>query len=185
MTLTRRTFPARLAALGAGFLAGLISHAAAQENDRATENSAAPPAAYQFSLTVSGGDEADAIAFSEVSGFSTETAPSPAAEGDENRFVHKLPKGVTHSNLVLKYGVAPANSALLQWIDATMSANDANAIEPRELILTLKDQSGAPLRAWSFSGAWPVNIERYQAAETGETPIRSLAFAYQYSARTQ
>lgn len=183
MTPTRRTVAALLAALGTGFLAAPGSDAAG-ENQPQAPNPAASPAAFHFTVNFSGGDDADAIAFQEVSGISEEAEPAPGAEGGDNSFAHKLPKAAKHSNLVLKYGIAPPGSALLNWVDATMSASLENPVAPREILVTLKDGDGRPLRAWRFAGAFPVKISRHAAsAETGETPIETLELAYTYSAR--
>jgi phage tail-like protein len=114
------------------------------------------PAAFRFTVQVAGSPEHDDAAFQEVSGIPPELEAEILREGGENRFVHALPKAAAHPRLVLKRGIAEPRSPLVLWCKAVLEASLSQPIETRDLTLRLLDETGAPLRAWSFRDAYPV-----------------------------
>ena len=65
-----------------------------------------PPSAFYFKVVLSATAGMSDTSFQEGSGISSEVTTEGVSEGGENRYLHKLPKGVTHSNLELKRGIA-------------------------------------------------------------------------------
>jgi phage tail-like protein len=122
-----------------------------------------PAVAFHFGVWVDGisgssanGATADA-SFQEVSGIKVQFTHDDVAEGGENRFVHRLPKPPTYSNLVLKRGVVAENSRLAQWFSDTLGGTFAKPIRPRAVIVTLRNEKFDPLITWTFENAYPVS----------------------------
>lgn len=119
----------------------------------------APPVAFHFTVGFGAAPPDRDSAFQEVSGIAAEMETETVNEGGENGYVHKLPKGVRHTNLVLKRGVAALSSPLVQWCRAVLEGGLAQPVETRTLQVFLLDAAGQPVRAWSFTRAWPVRWE--------------------------
>lgn len=102
-------------------------------------------------------------------------------EGGENRFVHKLPKAVKHGNLVLKRGIAPNSSALVQWCIKVFEQGVDITMTPMTITVELLNETGQPARSWSFVNAYPVSwqVEGFNATKN-EVAIEKLEFSYQY-----
>jgi phage tail-like protein len=94
-----------------------------------------------------------------VSGIGTQMETESVVEGGENRYVHTLPKSVKHSNLVLKRGIASLTSPLVIWCKATLEAGLAIPVMTQLILVSLLDESGLPLRVWTFENAYPVQWE--------------------------
>ncbi|MCS4308107.1 phage tail-like protein [Rheinheimera pacifica] len=141
------------------------------------------PAFYFRVKFASSGDSAD-TAFQEVSGIGAQLDTEDVVEGGENRFVHKLPKAVKHSNLVLKRGIAPNSSLLVQWCIKVFEQGVDIAITPMTITVELLDETGQPARSWSFVNAYPVSwqVEGFNASKN-EVAIEKLEFSYQYLTR--
>jgi phage tail-like protein len=143
-----------------------------------------PPAAFYFTVALSGSLVAD-MAFSEVSGISTEIELEAVPEGGENRFVHQLPKAIKHGNLELKRGIATMLSPLVLWCKDTLEGEFASRIVPQTVVVMLRGGHGEPLRAWLFNDAYPVkwSVDGFSAIKN-EVAIEHIALAYSYSQRT-
>lgn len=115
-----------------------------------------PPPAFCFDLSIDGG-RVDA-SFQEISGLKVEWTSEEVAEGGQNRFVHKLPLRVRHSNLVLKRGVARRQSALAAWLKTSFQGSFvAQPAQPKNVVVKLLDGGKRPLVKWSLTGAYPVS----------------------------
>lgn len=121
-----------------------------------------PAVAFHFGVWVDGisgssanGATADA-SFQEVSGIKAEFDHDEVVEGGENRFVHRLPKPGRQQNLVLKRGVVVETSRLAQWVGDTLGSTLAKPIEPRTVLVMLRDEKLQPLITWAFINAYPV-----------------------------
>ena len=136
-----------------------------------------PPAAFRFSVEIAG-SPGDAT-FEEVSGLSSEIDAEILREGGENRFVHALPKAATHPHLVLKRGIADLRSPLVRWCEAVLEAGLSQPIETRDLTLRLLDETGVPLRAWSFRDAYPVRwtVDAFQG-DKARVAIEAIELVY-------
>lgn len=89
--------------------------------------------------------------FSEVSGLESTIQVEEYREGGANHFVHKLPGGTTHTNLVLRRGLT-AVSTLWNWYDDTTRGT----ISRRNGTIMLLDRRQLPVMWWNFRNALPV-----------------------------
>jgi phage tail-like protein len=71
-------------------------------------------------------------------------------EGGSNDFVHKLPTRLKYPNIVLKRGVTHED-ALLKWF-----WDSAQAVQRKEMTITLMGPGSKPVRSWAFLNAYPV-----------------------------
>lgn len=150
-------------------------------------NSAAdgyPLPAFYFSVSINQGNRDSA--FSEVSGIEVEVSTEEVVEGGENRFIHQLPKGVKHANLELKRGIAPLESPLVKWCKKIFEDDFDAVMVPRNLTVSLLDQSGVEVRGWQFVGAYPVKwaVEAFNSTKN-EVAIEKIVLCYQYVTRTK
>jgi phage tail-like protein len=93
--------------------------------------------------------------FSECTGLSLEVGTEDYHEGGENRFVHKLPSVGQPPNLVLKRGLT-SSTALWEWF---VKLPESGTVEPKDgevLLQNLEGEERKNVRAWSFTGAYPV-----------------------------
>ena len=65
-----------------------------------------PPSAFYFKVVFGTTLGLTDTSFQEVSGIGAEVEVETVSEGGENRYQHKLPKGIKHPNLELKRGIA-------------------------------------------------------------------------------
>jgi phage tail-like protein len=143
-----------------------------------------PPSAFYFRVSFTArGRNVDA-AFREVGGIGPEMETETVSEGGENRFVHTLPKAVKHPRLVLKRGIAPFDSPLVQWCKSVLEDGLAQPIKPQQLLVVLMDEAGQPLRNWNIQNAYPVRweIEPFQSTKN-EVAIEKIDLCYAYSTR--
>lgn len=143
-----------------------------------------PPTAFYFSVAFGGSNRGPDAAFQEVSGIGTEVDTEKFHEGGENRFVHKLPTGVTHTDLTLTRGVASLDSELVGWCRDIMEGGFVMSIKPRNVIVNLLDSEGDPIRSWSFEAAFPIKWEVQAFNSTkNEVAVEKIILSYAYSTR--
>lgn len=124
--------------------------------------------------------------FQEVSGIGSEIETEPLVEGGENRFVHQLPKGVKHPNLVLKRGLAGRTSQLVRWCLAALEGGLSKPIEPQMVFVMLMNEKSIPLAIWSFANAYPVHWETEGLnSMKNDLAIEKIELVYSYSIREQ
>lgn len=123
-------------------------------------------------------------AFQEVSGIGTEMDGEDVREGGENRGTLRLPTIAKHGPLVLSRAIAAGDSPLVTWCRQVMENGLAEAINTAELNVYLLNDLGDPVRAWTFSGAWPAkwDIDPFNSTKN-EVAIEKIAFNYRYSTR--
>lgn len=143
-----------------------------------------PPSAFYFKVAFSDSSEVSDTSFQEVSGISVEIETEDLVEGGENRFVHRLPKSITHPKLVLKRGIGKNSSPLVKWCKAVFESDFMTPIAPMSLTVFLLDDKGIPLRAWSFVNAFPVSwqVEEFNSTKN-EVAIEKIELNYNYSNR--
>lgn len=144
-----------------------------------------PPSAFYFKVVVALplGLATD-TSFQEVSGIDTEMDVESVVEGSENRFVRQLPKGIKHSNLSLKRGIAPLTSPLVLWCKATLESGFSLAIKPLSVLVFLMNEDKVPIRGWSFDSAYPVMYEVSSLGSTkNEVAIEKIVLSYTTSNR--
>lgn len=93
--------------------------------------------------------------FSECTGLSLEVSTEDYHEGGENRFVHKLPTVPQPPNLVLKRGMTEG-SDLWDWFVAFPELGEVEPKDGEVLLQSLEGGERQNVRAWSFSGGYPV-----------------------------
>jgi phage tail-like protein len=138
-----------------------------------------PPAAFYFKVEfgIDGAQENGAM-FQEVSGLSAEVNIEEYREGGENRFVHKLPKGIKYSNLCLKRGLI-TDPVVFKWINNSVNSDLSAPIKPRDLIVSLLGTDTKPVIKWKVSNAWPVKFETAQLdPKSSKLAVESIEFAY-------
>lgn len=149
-----------------------------------TEGGFYPPSAFYFKVVFGNSANSPDASFQDVSGITSEITTEDVVEGGENRFVHKLPKGVKHSNLELKRGLAPLTSPLVIWCQSVFEGGFTLAIKPQTIRVYLLDEKAQPLRGWVFVNAYPVkwDVESFNSTKN-EVAIEKIAFSYSYSKR--
>jgi len=144
-----------------------------------------PPVAFYFGVRLDGAKAAADASFQEVSGIRVELGSETLTEGGENRFVHRLPKPPTYSNLLLKRGVVVAKSAFADWAANTLRNVLSQPIAPRNVTVTLKNEKNDPLIQWLFVNAYPVRWETSPFDSLQSTVLtETLELAYHYFHRT-
>ncbi len=124
-----------------------------------------------FKLTI---DHKEVAYFTEVSGLTAEIETLTYNEGGRNDFVHKLPTRMKHPNLVLKRGVSKTKD-LQEWFQACYEGPKTKAVS-----LTMINEKGEGVRAWSFSGAFPVKWSGPQFnAQQAATAVESIEIAHE------
>ena len=143
-----------------------------------------PPSAFYFKLAFSATMGMLDTSFQDVSGIESSIATEDYVEGGENRYVHKLPKGVSHPNLVLKRGIAPMTSPLVIWCRSVFEASFAIPVVPMPLLVMLMNEKKSPIRTWSFVNAYPVKwtIDNFNSTKN-EVAIETIELSYNYSNR--
>lgn len=137
-----------------------------------------PPVGFHFKVEVLGLPPNDFdVRFTEVSGLSVEMGTEEVAEGGENRFVQKYPTRTRYPELVLKRGLLH-NSEVWNW---TRQCIEDYVIEPKNVDITLLNESHEPLMTWHVAGAYPTKWAVSDLnASANAVVIESLQLFYQY-----
>lgn len=151
---------------------------------RPKSQAGAPPAAFQFAVSLDGSLRDASCLFSEVSGITAEMDVEAVKEGGENRFVHRLPGPVKHPLLVLRHGVLPVPSPWVAWCRQVLEGGLAEPVKTSLIHVSLLDENGQPLRIWSFDKAFPVKwaVEPFQFSKN-EIAIEKLELSYRFCTR--
>ncbi|QZE14377.1 phage tail protein [Halosquirtibacter laminarini] len=143
------------------------------------------PVAFYFKVVVSGTKSDEDCSFQEVSGIRSEIDVEEVHEGGENGFVHALPKGMTHSNLILKRCITAKDGGLAAWCSATFK-NDGLKITTKSVDVHLMDENKNPLRSWNFTNVYPVKWEVDSFNSTkNELAIEVIELRYNTCERTK
>ena len=118
-----------------------------------------PPVAFYFQVSFQEDSGIPETAFQEVSGLKMEMETEALREGGENQFVHQLPAGAKHGNVVLKRALLPLDHALETWVTDTLEGGFRTLIRPYSLVVYLMDAEDWPVRAWSLENVYPVKWE--------------------------
>ena len=139
-----------------------------------------PPVAFFFEVSIDGGQKYDS-SFKEVSGIEIEMDVEEIIEGGNNNFKHRLPGRSRYRNLVLKRGLVKENTALHDWISATLlsEANLDEQIDKRKITINLNNPDGSQVMSWSFENAYPVkwSVSNFNSQENALV-VETLEFAY-------
>ncbi|HMO54717.1 MAG TPA: phage tail protein [Tepidiformaceae bacterium] len=130
---------------------------------------------YRFAIEIQGIQEAE---FQECTGMSVEVKVEPYEEGGLNGFTHKLPGRRSYSNITLKRGFT-SSTLLIDWLDR-VATKSAKASEMRNVSILFLDNTGATLRRWNLSGAFPTKWTGPSLNSTSSTAlIETLEIAFQ------
>lgn len=137
-----------------------------------------PPVAFYFKLSIE--DASGDASFKEVSGISMEMDTEEITE-DGSPYKHRVPTAVKFSNLVLKRGLVPKDSDVVQWCIDTFESGLSLGIQTKNITVSLLDEEANPLHTWSFSNAWPVkwSVSDFNSMNN-EIVIETLEFSYSY-----
>ncbi len=138
------------------------------------------PAAFHFTVSVGVSPSGMDSSFQEVSGIELTMDVDELREGGENRFVHQLPTGAKQKRLTLKRGIAPTDSSLVSWCQRTLEGGLSVQIQLSSVEVKLLDEKANPLRAWSFTNAYPVRweIDTFNSTKN-EVALETIELAYQ------
>ena len=141
-----------------------------------------PRPAFFFKVSFAGGNTD--TSFREVSGIGPEIQTEDLVEGGENRFIHRVPKGIKHPKLSLKRAVADLSSELVQWCKECLESDFETRITTKTITVQLLDQDHAPAAVWTFSDAYPVHweIEGFHSMKN-EVAIEKIELSYSYCTR--
>ncbi|MGB6152068.1 MAG: phage tail protein [Pricia sp.] len=136
-----------------------------------------PPVGLHFKVTFEGLSEETDNRFQEVTGLTATVNTEDVEEGGVNRFVHKLPKGTSYDNLILKRGIIK-DSKLVAWC---RKAIEDLTFEPKNILVILLNEEHQELCSWNIINAYPVKWAFSGLnAESGELLIENMEFNYQY-----
>ncbi|WP_248798704.1 phage tail protein [Pseudomonas sp. MWU13-2105] len=136
---------------------------------------------FYFSVKIPGAGGSTDAAFQEVSGLSQETAIEEVTSGGENRFSYRLPGQTRYTNLILKRGIVPADSPLIEWCQETLGGGLAKPIQTKNITVNLFDAQGMTCLSWSFARAYPVKWSMSELkSQENSILIETIELAYQY-----
>lgn len=98
--------------------------------------------------------------FSVVSGLSETTEDITYREGGENETPHHLPGQTTFGDVTLSRGVSEDDD-FITWrheifnLDQANGQQGDNELFRRDVVIKLKDKSGAFVKQWTLRRAWP------------------------------
>lgn len=115
--------------------------------------------------------------FSEVSGLSLEFAVVEHRSGNmpEHSSI-KMPGLKKYNNITLKRGVQKNDKEFLEWVNTVQM----NTVERRDIVISLLDETHAPLISWRVRNAWPCKYEISPLhASSNEVLIETLELAHE------
>jgi phage tail-like protein len=114
-----------------------------------------PPLAFRFfvSFFIAGGipNPLDGL-FQKVSGIGATISTTAIEEGGQNYYTQQLPQKVQYSNLVLERGLFVGSPLGLEFNVAMSSF----AFSASNVLVSLIDNTRAPIASWLFINAYPV-----------------------------
>jgi len=138
-----------------------------------------PPLRFRFGvLFFAGGAIPNPIdtLFQKVSGLGATVQTAPVESGGENLYLQLLPQRVQHENLVLERGLMVGSPLGIEF-NAAMSLFK---FSPSNVLVTLMDNTRAPIASWLFTKAYPVRWSVSDLdANANEAVIEHLELAYQ------
>jgi phage tail-like protein len=134
-----------------------------------------PLNSYRFTVEIQGIQEG---AFLECTGLQVEVKVEPYEEGGLNGFTHKIPGRRSYSNITLKRGLTTSRQ-LIDWLDR-VATKEVKASELKNLSILLVDNTGATIRRYNLTGAFPTKWTGPSLNTTTSTAlVESLELAFQ------
>ncbi len=117
------------------------------------------------------------IGFSEVSGLNIENKLIEYRDGSSPEYSKlKMPGMREFSNITLKRGVFAGDNEFYNWLN-TISLN---AVERRDITLTLLNENHEPVVVWKIKNAFPVKVQSTDLkADGSEVAIEQLDIAHE------
>lgn len=141
-----------------------------------------PPPAFYFSVKFPTLADSTDTSFQEVSGIAQEIETEPVTEGGDNATVYYLPKASKPQKLILKRGVVPMGSVLIQWCTSVLGGifpikaktGFTNSVE-----VNLMNSEGDAIRSWTFTNAYPVKwqVDGFNSTKN-EVAIETIELCY-------
>jgi hypothetical protein len=135
----------------------------------------------RFHFVVKWGDSEPEIQFTEVTGLVIESEVIEYRHGNSANF-HKLrmPGMQKYGNITLKRGVfIGENGFYINWNSVLGKATGDSSFR-KDLLITLKDENGAPVVAWTVSRAWVVKLTSPDLkSDANEAAIESIELAHE------
>ena len=117
------------------------------------------------------------VGFTEITGLDITVEVIEYREGSSPEYSKiKMPGMHTSGNLTFKRGLIAGDSDFYKWIN-TISLNK---VERRDIIISLLDETHAPVMTWKARNAFPVKILPGDLNSTGnEVAIESIEIAHE------
>jgi phage tail-like protein len=117
------------------------------------------------------------VGFTEVTGLDTQIEAIEYREGASPEFSKvKMPGMRKFSNITLKRGTMAGDSDFYVWL-RTISMN---TVERRDIVISLLNESRAPVMTWTIKQAFPVKIQASDLKSDGnEVAIETLELAHE------
>ncbi len=115
--------------------------------------------------------------FSEVTGLDITVDVIEYREGnDPQNHARKMPGLQKFSNITLKRGITKGNNEFFQWLNT----QKMNTVERRDILISLLDESHAPLMVWKVCNAFPAKYSGPALnASSSEVAIETLEIAHE------
>jgi phage tail-like protein len=117
------------------------------------------------------------IGFMEVSGLAIEIDVIPYREGSSRESSERLMPGQKrYTPIVLKRGIVKNDDEFYKWINTAQF----NAIERRDVVISLLNESREPVVVWKIKNAFPSKLEYSPLYSRGsEVAIESLTLVHE------
>ncbi|MEC4004872.1 phage tail protein [Flavobacterium sp. SUN052] len=116
--------------------------------------------------------------FQNVSGLRATVEMELYKEGGQNRFTHQLPNRTTYQDLVLKRSLTSDISSLSNWC---MNTIENFNFKPANLVVSLLNEKGIPLKSWYVFHAIPLSIEYSDFnSEESKLVIETITLKYNF-----
>lgn len=132
-----------------------------------------PLPAFHFKVEVAG----LSAEFSEVTGLNIEVQPIEYRQGLSPDYSPiKMPGLQKFGNITLKRGVFKANNEFFDWINSIKM----NTVERQDILISLLDETHAPVMQWEVREAWPSKITAPDMKASGnEVAIEALEIVHE------
>ena len=117
------------------------------------------------------------IGFTEVSGLTVELQSIDYREGSSPEYqVTKMPGIPQYSTITLKRGLFRSDNEFFQWLNTVK----LNAIERRDLTISLLNEEHEPVTVWKVKEAWPSKVEGPSLNSTGnEVAVETIELTHE------
>lgn len=116
--------------------------------------------------------------FQSVNGLKVTMETEPYIEGGQNKFKHSLPLRSGYQDLVLKRGLTSDMSGLSMWCNQAL---EDFVFYPANLVVSLLNEKGNPVKVWYVSHAIPLSYEFSDFdAEQNKIVIETITLKYNF-----